>query len=172
MLDPDAIYFPEAEIMPSLAMAFMRMMFAHAEFEEQVRDLHAAIMKTPGRRPHFFARLRGLLNFGRKPDGGGLGTSRHRARRMAKLIKERPGLVEDQEASQIIQILNAAIGPCDRRNLLAHGRWWRFDPKTSTITIRGERKDEPKFAEYTEAKIFEIDLELSALATDLYKVRR
>jgi hypothetical protein len=27
--DPDAIYFPEAEIMPSLAMAFMRMMFAH-----------------------------------------------------------------------------------------------------------------------------------------------
>jgi hypothetical protein len=44
-------------------MAFMRMMFAHAEFEEQVRDLHAAIIATPAKRPHFFARL---LSFGRK----------------------------------------------------------------------------------------------------------
>jgi hypothetical protein len=172
MLDHDAIYFPEAEIMPSLAMAFMRMMFAHAEFEEQVRDSQAAIMKTPGRRPHFFARLRGLLNSGRKPDGGGLGTSRDRAKRVMRLIRERPGLVEDQEAEQIVRILNDAIGPCDGRNVLAHGRWWRFHSKTSTITIRGERKGEPQFEHYTEAKIFEIDFKLSALATDLYKVRR
>jgi hypothetical protein len=45
MLDPDAIYFPEAEIMPSLAMAFMRMMFAHAEFE--VMTLHFVFAKCP-----------------------------------------------------------------------------------------------------------------------------
>jgi hypothetical protein len=138
MLDHDAIYFPEAEIMPSLAMAFMRMMFAHAEFEEHVRDLHAAIMVTPAKRPCFFA---WLLNFGQKTDGG-LGNSRDRPKRMAKLIKDRPGLVEDQEATQIVQLLKDAIGPSDRRNLLAHGRWWRFDPKTSTIKIRGERRGE------------------------------
>jgi hypothetical protein len=172
MLDPDAIYFPEAEIIPSFAMAFMRMMFAHAEFEEQVRDLEAAIMATPSRQPHIFARLLRLLNFGRKT-GGGLGNARQRPKRMAKLIKERPGLVEDQEATtEIIRILRAAIGPCDQRNLLAHGRWWRFDTKTSTITIRGERRGEPETADYTERKIFEIDFELSTLAVDLYKVRR
>jgi hypothetical protein len=159
MLDPDAIYFPEAEIMPPLAMAFMRMMFAHAEFEEQVRDLQATIMKTPPKRPH-------------AAETGGLGTSRARPKRIAKLIKDRPGLVEDQEAREIDRILKAAIGPCDRRNLLAHGRWWRFDSKTSTITIRGESKGEPETADYTERKICEIDFELSALAVELYKVRR
>jgi hypothetical protein len=157
--------------MPSLAMAFMRMMFAHAEFEEHVRDLQDTIMKAPPKRPHVFARLLHLLNRGWK-SGGGLGNARQRPKRMANLIKARPRLVEDQEATEIIRVLKAAIGPCDRRNLLAHGRWWRFDSKTSTITIRGERKGEPKFADYTEAEIFEIDLELSALATNLYKVRR
>jgi hypothetical protein len=167
MLDSDKIYFPEAEIMPSFAMAFMRMMFAHAEFEEQVRDLHDSIIKTPAKQPHFFARL---LNFGSKT-GGGFWNARNRPKRMAKLIKDRPGLVNDQEATQIDQILKAAIGPCDRRNLLAHGRWWRFDPKTSTITIRGERKGEPAWAEYTEAKILEIDLELGALGAELHTLR-
>jgi hypothetical protein len=145
-------------------------MFAHAEFEEQVHDLQAAIMKTPVEQPHVFACLIHLLNFGRKPDGS-LGSSRNRPKRMAKLIKDRPGLVTDQEASQIVQILKDAIGPCDQRNLLAHGRWWRFDPKTSTITVRGERKGGPEFADYTEAKISEIDLQLSALVAELHKLR-
>jgi len=40
-----------------LAVAFLHMMFAHAEFEEQVRVLQASIMKTPANRPHFLARL-------------------------------------------------------------------------------------------------------------------
>ena len=43
----DAITFPEAEIMVPLAVAFLHMMFAHAEFEERVRVLQASIMKTP-----------------------------------------------------------------------------------------------------------------------------
>jgi hypothetical protein len=171
MLDPNKIYFPEAESMPSLAMAFMRMMFAHAEFEEHVRDLQDTIMKTPPKRPHVFARLLRLLSRGFKI-GGGLGNARQRPKRMAKLIKERPGLVENQEASEIGRILKAAIGPCDQRNLLAHGRWWRFDPKTSTITIRGERKGEPEWAEYTGPKISDIHFELNELVEDLYKVRR
>jgi hypothetical protein len=107
MLDPDAIYFPEAEIMPSLAMAFMRMMFAHAEFEEQVRDLHDSIMATPAKRPHFFARL---LNFGGKT-GGGFWNARNRPKRIAKMIKDRPGLVNDQEATQIVQISKPPSDP-------------------------------------------------------------
>ena len=63
--DRDAIHFPEAETIPSFAIAFMGMMFAHAEFEEQVRELQASIMKTPANRPHFLARLL-RLSFGAK----------------------------------------------------------------------------------------------------------
>ena len=161
MLDHEAIYFPQPEAVPRFTMEFMRMMFAHAEFEEQVRRMQTAIMMTPPDQPH---------NCGRET-GGGLGNARQRPKRMAKLIKERPGLVEGREASEIGRILTAAIGPCDQRNLLAHGRWWRFDPKTSTITIRGERKGEPERADYTEFEILEIAGELRALATDLGKVR-
>jgi hypothetical protein len=167
----DAIHFPQAVAIPSFAMAFMDMMFAHAEFEEQVRDLQDTITRTPGRRPHVFERLLRLLNLARETSGD-LGTARQRPKRIARLIKGRPGLVEDQEAREIDRILKAAIEPCDRRNLLAHGRWWRFDLKTRTITIRGERKEGPEWAEYTEGKILEIDGQLSALAAHLYRVRR
>src|SRR5262249_50634287 len=54
-----------AEIMVPLAVAFLHMMFAHAEFEEQVRVLQTSIMKTPANRPHFLARLL-RLSFGAK----------------------------------------------------------------------------------------------------------
>jgi hypothetical protein len=151
-------------------MAFMRMMFAHAECEEQVRELHATIIKTPAKRPHVLARLLRQL-FGPKAEND-LGNSRARPKRMVNLIKDRPGLVKDQEAKRIVQILKDAIRPCDRRNLLAHGRWWRFDPKTSTIRIRGERKGEPEWDDYTEEKIREIDFELTELAAGLNEIKR
>jgi hypothetical protein len=57
-----------------------------------------------------------LLNVDRKT-GGGLGNARQRPKCMAKLIKDRPGLVTDQEKNEIVEILKAAIGPCDKRNL-------------------------------------------------------
>jgi hypothetical protein len=172
MFDRDAIYFPEAEIMPSLAMAFMRMMFAHAEFEEQVRKLHATIMKTAAKRRHVKRRSNKRAMNSRRETGGDLGNARARPKRMAKLITDRPGLVKNREAKQIVQILKEAIRPCDRRNLLAHGRWWRFDPKTSTIRIRGERKGEPEWADHTEEKIREIGSELRKLAGDLNEIKQ
>jgi hypothetical protein len=43
-----------------------------------------------------------------------------------------------------------------------HGQWWRFDPKTSTIKVRGERKRQPEWADYTEADILTIDSTRSA----------
>src|SRR5215470_3269326 len=105
MLDHDSIYFPEVEDVPQFAMAFTRLMFAHAEFEEQARDLRTCLL-------------------GRKTRDD-LGTARDRPKRMAKLIKrclkDHPDLVEEQEAIRIKRILTDAIDPCDRRNLLAHG---------------------------------------------------
>jgi len=158
MLDPDAIYFPKAEAVPKFAMAFTNLMFAHAEFEEQVRDLETAIKRTRPKRPH-------------AAKTGGVGDARQRPKRMAKLIKDRPGLVTNQETKQIVEILKTAIGPCDKRNLFAHGRWWRFYPKTSTIRIRGERKGKPKAVDCTETEILGIADELRGLVLDLYKVR-
>jgi hypothetical protein len=92
---------------------------------------------------------------------------------MARLIKDRPGLVRDEEEKQIVQILKAAIAPCDRRNDLAHGRWYRFYPNTSTIKVRGERrKGKPEWADYTEREISEIGIELRTLALDLNEIKR
>ena len=93
--DRDAIHFPEAETIPSFAIAFMGMMFAHAEFEEQVRELRASIMKTPAK-----------LDVDLKITDGDLGKSRDRPKRI------RPGLVNDQEEKRIVEILKAAIAPC------------------------------------------------------------
>jgi hypothetical protein len=108
MLDYDSIHFPEVQQVPDFAMAFTRMMFAHAEFEEEVRDLRAAIIRTPASNPRGFARLLHLLRRKTRDD---LGTARDRPKRMAKLIRERPRwLVEDQEATTIRQILKDAIG--------------------------------------------------------------
>ena len=149
--DRDVILFPEAEIIQPFAMAFMRMMFAHARFEQEVRWLQRAITKNP----KFDKRWKTC----------------ERPMRMARLIENHPGQVEDREASEIERILTDAIKPCDERNLLAHGRWYRFDPKTLTISIRGEQKGEPEWSDYTESAILQIDGELRALATDLYKVR-
>jgi hypothetical protein len=89
MLDSNSIYFPQPEAVPQFAMEFMRMMFAHAEFEEQVRELRAVIMVTPAKRPHVVARLLRLLNFGRKTDGG-LGTSRRSGGKANSAHKEGP----------------------------------------------------------------------------------
>jgi hypothetical protein len=91
---------------------------------------------------------------------------------VAKLIKDHPATVQDQETSEIGRILTDAIDLCDQRNLLAHGRWWRFDANTATIKIRGERKGEPEFADYTESEILRIAMGLKMLTSDLYKVRR
>jgi hypothetical protein len=157
MLDPEAIYFPEPEAIPGFAMEFMRMMSAHANFEMEVRLLQDTITRKPDNKQS-----------DRKTDGS-LGSARDRPKRMAKLIKQHLGAIP--EAGQIKKILTEAIGPCDDRNLLAHGQWWRFDSKTSTIKIHGERKGQIKFADFAEANILKIADDLKGLKTELFKLR-
>ena len=60
----------------------------------------------------------------------------------------------------------------DGCNHLAHGRWWRRNRKTVTIKVRSERKEEPKWDEYTEAKIRDIGSELRKFARDLSDIKR
>jgi hypothetical protein len=50
---------------------------------------------------------------------------------------------------------------------------FRFCPKTSTIKIRGERKEgEPERADYTDEKILEIGFELRRHALDINEIKR
>jgi hypothetical protein len=50
------------------------------------------------------------------------------------------------EVAAVENCLQDAVELCDQRNHLAHGIWWRFDPKIEVITVAAvvERPDEPK----------------------------
>jgi hypothetical protein len=48
MSDADTVYFPEPREIEKHAMAFARMMFEHAAFEREFRELQDAIMREHG----------------------------------------------------------------------------------------------------------------------------
>ena len=154
-----SISFPDPEDIRPLAIAFARMMFAHAAFESEVRQLQEAITCVRG--------------FGEKPENQ-RGGARARPDRMAKLIAEHRGAIP--EAEPIKNILTEAVAVCDDRNLLAHGEWWRFDPITSTIDVRGgtQWNDDgfPEHKPWTEAEIVAVTERFKDFEIELYKLRR
>jgi hypothetical protein len=111
--DPDAVAFPEPHEIEAHAMAFARMMFEHAAFEREVRELQDAIMREHG--------------FGERR--GNQWSARERPDRMVKLIEQRHGQLPETES--IKKLLDDAIEPSDQRNLLAHGTWWFYNRRTS-----------------------------------------
>ena len=159
LLDPDAIYFPDPEAITPLAIAFARMMFAHAKFEGEFRSLQGIVTSDP--------------RFGeRRANQWG---ARKRPKCMAKLIaKHLPEGLE--EAEQITRVLTEAIDFCERRNLLAHGEWWYFHQPTSMVTVRNgtQWKDEgpPEHADFTAADIDALTERLKDLAAELYHLGR
>ena len=140
------------------AIAFAQVMFAHSEFEREVRSLQGAITNDPSfgeRRSHQW-------------------NARERPERMAKLIKTHLG--DDlQETEPIVKLLSDAIGPCDQRNFLAHGEWWSFNTRTLTITVRSGTRwndGQPEHLDYTAQKIKALAEEFERLETELFKLRR
>src|ERR1700738_2323294 len=96
LVDPDDIYFPEAEDIGPHAIAFAQVMFAHSEFEREVCSLQGVITND--------------LSFGERRSNQW--RVRERPERMAQLIKTH--LEDDlQEAEPIVKLLSDAIGPCD-----------------------------------------------------------
>jgi hypothetical protein len=158
MIDRDDIFFPDAEEIRPHAIAFAQLMFAHSEFEREVRSLQAVITNDP--------------NFGEQRNNQW--KARKRPELMARLIKRYLG--DDlQETGPIVKILDDAIGPCDRRNFLAHGDWWCFNTRTLTITVRsGTRWSEgqPDHVEYTAQDIKALAGEFEKLQIELFKLRR
>src|SRR5437899_8445178 len=101
-MDPDDIFFPDAVAIRSHAIAFAQLMFAHSEFEREVRSLQGAITND--------------LSFGEC--GSNQWKARERPERMTKLMKRHLG-DNLQEAEPVAKLLSDAIGPCDQRNFLA-----------------------------------------------------
>jgi hypothetical protein len=157
-VDPDDIYFPEAEDIGPHAIAFAQMMFAHSEFEREVRSLQGAITNDP--------------SFGERRSNQW--KARQRPERMAKLIRTHlgDGL---QETGPIVKLLSDAIGPCEQRNFLAHGQWWSFNTRKLTITVRSGTRwndSQPDHVEYTAQEIKALVGEFERLETELFKLRR
>jgi hypothetical protein len=130
--------FPQPEDIPRLTIAFMQMMMAHPAFEREVRILQSSVTKDP--------------NFGEQRNNQW--SADKRPNRMAKLIEEKLGQIPETKA--IKKLLKDARVPSDKRNELVHGTWWRFDPRTATITVRcgSQRKNKDQFAEYSEERIW------------------
>jgi hypothetical protein len=157
-MDKSSIYFPEPGEIEPLAMAFAQMMFAHAAFEAEVCQLQGAITGDP--------------DFGEQVHNQW--GAQVRPEHMAKLIDQHFGETIPEKAP-IVQLLTHAKAPCDDRNLLAHGQWWRFDPNTSTIDVRGGRQRDDGCVEhnrFTVAGIHEIIEKFKNLEAELFKLRR
>jgi hypothetical protein len=148
MLDPSHDYFPEADdpVLDPFKTAFFSMMFAHARFEECVRDLQIAVAGRALRWP-----------------------AKKRPKEMTKLIRKWLG--EIPELGQIENCLCRAVQLCHDRNQLAHGIWWRFDSATSTVTVSTEREDEDH-KDFGSAEITRIAEQFKDLEVELWKLKR
>jgi hypothetical protein len=109
------------------------------------------------------------LNYGEQPRNRWQADKR--PKRMVRLIEEKLGQIS--ETKDIERLLQDALEPSNQRNHLAHGIWWAFDTRTSTIRVRGgtQREGEDQFADYTEERIQAIADEFETLEAELYKLR-
>lgn len=159
-MDRDDVPFPDANEIAPHAIAFARMMFAHAAFEREVRSLVDAINpKKPG--------------FGERPENQWT-ASESGTGKIIILIKHHRG----NGLPQIVQIknlLNEAIHPCRDRNFLAQGTWCCFNRRTLTVEIRGGVRwgqPEPENRQYAVSDIEKLGDKFKCIGAELQKVRR
>lgn len=157
--DPDEVAFPETHEIEAHALAFAEMMFEHAEFEREVRELQDAVTGQHG--------------FGERRSSKW--SARKRPKLMVRLMKQHRGSLPQR--GPIKKLLTDAIEPTDQRNLLAHGTWWCFNRRTSTICVRGTIRLEsddfpPEQGDYSVADIRALGATFADLAGKLYPLRR
>jgi hypothetical protein len=155
-------YFPDPDdpgLIP-FTRAFIRMMFAHADFEHRVSDLVGVIARCP--------------RFGEKPENRW--SARARPEKIKQLVLEHqakhPGGLP--EIDNIIDYLARSIVLCDRRNLLAHGTWWELNVEASSITVRSGtvRPGEEQHQRFTVGEIQQVADTFLDLEAQLYKIQR
>ena len=161
-MGPDDVALPDPNEIAPHAIAFARMMFAHAALEREVRLLVDAINpKKPG--------------FGERPENQ-WSPSETGTGKITMLIKQHRGSGLPQ-TEQIKNLLNEAIHPCRERNFLAHGTWCCFNRRTLTVEVRGavrwgQPELPPENRAYTVSDILKVARKLKDIEADLHKVRR
>ncbi len=154
--------FPDPNEIAPHAIAFVRMMFAHAAFEREVRSLVDAINpKKPG--------------FGEQPENQWT-ASETGTGKIIILIKHHRGSGLS-EIEEIKNLLNDAINPCRDRNFLAHGTWCCFSRRTLTIEVRGgvrwgQPELPPETRAYAVSDILKLARKFKEIEAELYKIRR
>jgi hypothetical protein len=158
-MDRDDVAFPDPNEIALHAVAFARMMFAHAAFEREVHSLIDAINpKEPG--------------FGERRENQWTASDSGTAKIMV-LIRRYHGL---SQTEQIRNVLNGAVGLYRQRNFLAHGTWWCFNHRTKTVKVRGGMRWEqselpPEHCEYTVSDIEKLADKFKDITAELYKIR-
>jgi hypothetical protein len=160
-MDRDDVAFPDPDEITPHAIAFARMMFAHAAFEREVRSLVDAINpKEPG--------------FGERRENQWTASETGTGKIIMLIIKHHGrGL---PQTGQTRNLLNEAVDLCLQRNLLSHGTWWCFNRRTSTVEVRGgtrwERELLPENRNYTVDDIEKLADRFKDIESELYKIRR
>ena len=161
-MDPHDVAFPDPSEIAPHAIAFARMMFAHAAFEREVRSLVDTI--NP-KKPAFGERLENQWT-----------ASESGTAKIIFLIKHHRGSGLPQIV-QIKNLLNEAIRPCWDRDLIAQGTWCCFNRRNLTIEVRGAVRSgqpelPPEHSAYTVSDILKLARKFRYIEVELYKIRR
>jgi hypothetical protein len=146
--------FPRAENVPYFAIPFLKLMFAHANFEGVFRDLQNVVANDET----FSENNRW--------------SAKKRPEKTRQLMVDRG--CKDAEVATAHRVLTDALPLCNDRNLLAHGDWWHFDTKTAEITVRGdrERAGEEQHRCFSAETLTGIAERLDDLEVELWHVKR
>jgi hypothetical protein len=161
-MDRDDVGFPDANEIAPHAIAFARMMFAHAEFEREVRSLVDTLKpEEPG--------------FGERTENQWRASDSGTANIIVLIIRHRGSALPQIE--QIRNLLDEAVHLCRERNFLAHGTWWCFNRRTLTVEVRGGTRWErselpPENREYTVPDIERLADKFKDIEAELYRIRR
>jgi hypothetical protein len=161
-MGPDDVAFPDANEIAPHAIAFARMMFAHAAFEHEVRSLVDAINpKEQG--------------FGERHENQWMASESGTAK-IIVLIMRHCGSGRLQ-IDQIRNLLDEAVHLCRQRNFLAHGTWWCFNRPTLTVEVSGAvRWEQPELPpanrEYRASDIEKLADKFKDIKAELYRIRR
>ena len=161
-MDRDDVAFPDPNEIAPHAIAFARMMFAHAEFERGIRSLVDAINpKEPG--------------FGERHENQWMASESGTAK-IIVLVMRHCGSGRPQ-IEQIRNLLDEAVHLCRERNFLAHGTWCCFNRRTLTVEVRGgvrwgQPELPPENRAYTVSGILKLAHKFKDIEAELYKIRR
>jgi len=161
-MDRDDVAIPDANEIAPHAIAFARMMFAHAEFERGIRSLVDALnTKEPG--------------FGERHENQWTASEGGTAKIIILIMRHRGSGLPQIE--QIRNLLDEAVHLCRERNFLAHGAWWCFNRRTLTVKVRGGVRWEqpelpPENHEYTVSDIEKLAGKFRDIEAELYRIRR